>query len=492
MGDGRSMAGSNGVSQIWWLLPAFALTTLAFGGSMVPRLNLVLTLICRAKLADKAVADQGLKILPVILGADNPQCQTPEIQALSTRFNLYTNILAGVLSAITTPKLGMMSDRLGRIRIIAATTACMSVGELVTIVAATWPEHVPINWLFLSYFFEGIGGSFTASMALTHSYAADCSPRSRRNEVFGYFHGALYAGIAAGPLIAGYIVKAAGMVSIFYVSFACHLTFVFFLAFLVPESLSLERRSAAHDDYLARKVNPQPWSISGTLKSANLLAPLSILLPTGPGSSRALRSNLLLLSVVNTVSFGVAIGVLAVVVYYSEFIFGWGNLESSIFVSIVNSLRVVVLVVIIPILTRIFRNRQTSSVALGKGASSLDLWIIRVGFLFDTVGYLGYVLARTGALFTVAGAITAVGSMSSPALQSALTKHVPPDRVGQVLGACGLLNALARVVAPTIFSFIYGMTVGKFTPTVFVVLTATYGLNFLLSLIIKPHGGSCL
>jgi hypothetical protein len=81
-----------------------------------------------------------------------------------------------------------------------------------------------------------------------------------------------------------------------------------------------------------------------------------------------------------------------------------------------------------------------------------------------------------------------MGSMGSPTLQSSLTKHVPPEYVGQMLGAVGLLHALARVVAPTVFNLIYSITVGKFTQAVFVCLGSGFALAFGLSWFIKPHG----
>ncbi len=471
------------------MLPLFALTTLAFGGTLVPKLNLILTLICRQRLADRAILDPTFQFCPVVLGADNPQCQTPEIQALSTRFNLYTNLVSGILSAVTSPKLGVLSDRYGRTKIIAATTACMALGEIVTIVAATWPDRVNVNWLLLGYLLDGLGGSFTAALALIHSYAADCTSPARRNEVFGYFHGALFTGIALGPLLAGYVIKATdSIVSIFYISFVSHLLFVLALAFVVPESLSRARRSMAQENHRKQKADGASWSWTQGLKSANLLEPLAILYPTGPGSSPALRMNLLVLATVDTVGFGVAVGSMTVVIYYLEYAFGWGNLESSIFVSVVNTVRVAVLVVLLPVATRLVRRWQGERHEARGGSDWFDLSIIRFGLLFDTIGYLGYATAPSGACFTMAGIITAVGSMASPVLQSVLTKHVPPDRIGQVLGATGLLHALARVVAPTVFNLIYSATVGRFTQTVFVVLVASYASAFLLSWVIRPHG----
>jgi len=229
------------------------------------------------------------------------------------------------------------------------------------------------------------------------------------------------------------------------------------------------------------------WSWFGTLKEANLLAPLHILFPTGEGSSRAVRLNLILLSAVDTTMFGIAMGSMTVVIIYSELMFGWGNLESSIFVSIVNTFRVTILIIVLPLITRLIRGPRGLVQHRNTGSDTFDLTVIRVAVFFDMLGYLGYTLVRTGPLFTLSGIIASIGGIGSPTLQSALTKHVPPDRTGQLLGATGLLHALARIVAPTIFNLIYSYTVGNFTQAVFVCLTATFGITFMLSWFIKPH-----
>ncbi|KAI9876985.1 MAG: hypothetical protein M1830_005112 [Pleopsidium flavum] len=474
--------------SVFWLLPPFLLFTLAFGGVVVPKLNLILTLICQEYLSDRSNEDPSFQFMPVIVGSDNPQCQIPEVQALVSKFTLYGNLIAGILSAITSPKLGALSDRYGRRNIIAMTTVGMLIGEIITIIAATYPEMFSVKWLLLGYAFDGLCGSFIAAMALTHSYAADCTPPAKRNVTFGYFHGCLYTGIAIGPVIAGYIIKATGeILTIFYIALGCHFIFLSFLLFVVPESLSKERQMAAREKHRLYKDGRPRRSFVNALKGANLLAPLEILYPTGEGSSRAVRWNLMFLAAVDTTMFGVAMGSMTVVVIYSEYMFGWGNLESSIFVSIVNTCRVCVLLIFVPLITRFIRGRAGSVPQRNSGCDRLDLAIIRTAIVFDILGYIGYATVRTGSLLILSGAIAAVGGMGSPTLQSSLTKHVPPDRTGQLLGATGLLHALARVVAPTIFNLIYALTVGKFTQTVFVCLAATFGVAFILSWFIRPH-----
>ena len=183
---------------------------------------------------------------------------------------------------------------------------------------------------------------------------------------------------------------------------------------------------------------------------------------------------------------------MTVIIIYTNYMFGWKVFESARFMSIVNICRVFCLLIVMPILTRIVRGKPGGAKYKNSGSDLFDLSIIRVAVLFDTIGYLGYTLSRSGTTMILSGMVAAIGGIGSPTLQSALTKHVPAEQTGALLGATGLLHALARVLAPTIFNAIYAATVGTFTQTVFVCLTATFGLAFLCSWVVRPHGESCL
>ena len=438
--------------------------------------------------------------MPVMLGDENPQCRIPEVQSLVSKFTLYGSLISGILSAIVSPKLGALSDRYGRLKMICYTTLGILINELVVIVVANYPDMLSVYWIIAGFTFDGLGGSFIAAMALSYAYASDCTAPERRNVAFGYYHGALFAGIAVGPILAGLIIKATGRIlTVFYIALALHTAFLLFLLLVVPESLSKERQLAARQkkkDFVGNgEQASQTWTSYTTelLKGGNLLGPLAILWPTGEGINPAVRRNLVLIAAVDTTMFGVAMSSMTVILLYSEYMFGWGNFQTSIFVSIVNTCRVITLVVLLPVITRILRGPRSKAVKRNSGSDNIDLGVIRTAIFFDMLGYVGYVLVRTGPLFTLCGAAAAIGGMGSPTLQAALTKHVPPDRTGKVLGAMGLLHAAARVVAPTIFNLIYASTVGKFTQTVFVCLGATFGLAFTFSWFIRPHGKSyCL
>ncbi|KAF3480732.1 uncharacterized protein GIQ15_06079 [Arthroderma uncinatum] len=467
--------------SVLWLLPPLLPFTLAFGGVAVPKINLMLTLICQEYLSDRAAKDPTFTYLPVIFGGENPQCRTPEVHALVSRFQLVMNLVAGVLSAVVSPKLGLLSDGYGRTRIIGLCTLGTLLGEVVTAIVATFPNYFSVNFLLLGAFFDGMFGSVTAAVALTQSYAADCTPASKRNVSFGYFHGVLFIGIALGPLAAGYLIKATGDVRlVFYAVVACQVIMPIFITLITPESLTKERQKRNRVERDIKPLDMNKLRLQD-FNPLNLLKPLSVLFPltdksitqgaSGKSRVKLLQRNLIILAAIDTALFGVTMGTMGTLILYVEYMFGWGNIESSLYVSVSSTVRVIVLLAILPLLTHWLRNRRRNTAREGhknSGSDMLDIGIIRGSILFELLGYVGFCLVRTGPLMMLCGVIIAMSAMASPTINSTLTKHLPPDRTGQLLGAIGLLHALARVVAPTILGFVYSWTVGTMPQAVWI------------------------
>ena len=479
--------------SIYWLLPAFLPFTIGFGGILVPKTYLVLDLICQDYLSDRSMKDPTFHFMPVIFGSENPQCRDPHVQSLVAKFQLYSSLLSGIFSALVSPYLGALSDRIGRKPIMVYSSLGLFFAEIITIIVGTHAGQISVYWILLGSFLDGICGSFTAGMACAFAYATDTSPPERRSVAMGYFHGVLFLGIAIGPIFAGYLIERSGNIMIaFYVVIACHAFFMLFVTLVVPESLSNERQQFARKKYdlSMTEVRKQKWTT--TLRNYNFFAPLKVLSPRGPGTSTKLRRNLFLLAAIDTLMFGVAMGTMQIVIIYAQFRHDFSVVDSSKYLTAANLCRVVALVVLLPFLTRIFRRHQAGNADALRGSDRLDINLIRVALFFDFLGYMGYAFVPTGALFVLSGMIAALGGMGSPTLQSSLTKSVPADRTGQMLGASGLLHALARVVSPTIFNLIYSATVDKFVGTVFVCLASCFVIATIMSWFLKPHGKSFL
>ncbi|KAI8965859.1 MFS general substrate transporter [Daldinia sp. FL1419] len=509
--------------SVYWLLAPYLLFSLAFGGIIVPKLNLIVQLICRTHFTDRQQFEPDPLNPPGPLGANDDLCTSGPVQKRVAAFMLVISALTGSLSAITAPKVGALSDRYGRKRLMVMASCGGLANECITILAAKFPDTVSYHWLILGAFFDGMTGSFTAGSILTNSYTSDTAPPSKRGVHIGYLHACLFSGLAFGPLFAGYFVKWTGsLISIFYVVLGCHSAVILYFWFILPESMSKKRQMAAREKHRAEaeatavqlrsglpdsvQVFIGPRAVSfvhdhmGTwlpaVLSANPFAPLKVLVPSGRDNG-PLRRNLVILALIDAMLLSAAMGAGPIIVLYSEHIFHWDTPEASKFVSVVSMARVIILLCLLPGINYVFRvlplhrrrreNGGVHEAEKSSGADNLDVWVLRFALLSDAVGTFGYIFVRTEELFILCGLATAFGGLASATIQSAITKHVPAQRVGSLLGAIGLLHALGRVVAPALFNGVYAGTVETFPQAFFVLLASLFGLAILGSLFVRPH-----
>ena len=163
--------------SVLWLLPVFLLFNLAMGATMMPRTNIVISLICRK--IQSAHADSGDTMQTarrhgagtmaqamdgtanntagaVVIGDYNPQCSIDSVESATAMLQLYGNLIAGILGAITAPVWGKLSDRYGRIRPLAAASTVILVSEIMMIIIAKLPDTFSVNWMYIPFFLEGL------------------------------------------------------------------------------------------------------------------------------------------------------------------------------------------------------------------------------------------------------------------------------------------------------------------------------------------------
>ena len=158
-------------------------------------------------------------------------------------------------------------------------------------------------------------------------------------------------------------------------------------------------------------------------------------------------------------------------------------MTSGMFISTINVFRAITTILLLPFLVRWIRKHNAWPFS---GLSDANLILIRIALLSDAVGYLGYTMAPNGILFTFSGTIAALGSIGLASTEAFLTKQIDARRVGELMGALGLLQSLSRVVAPTVINLVYAWTVKAFPSMVFLGVAGFFLAMGGISVFISP------
>ncbi|KAK9476467.1 major facilitator superfamily domain-containing protein [Lipomyces japonicus] len=464
--------------SVYLFLPAMFVLSTQQGAIISPALNIFLELICRAHYAAEDIINNDLVI----------NCQSAIVHSKVARFNMWLGFIQSSLAAIVSPRLGSLSDRIGRKPILLLFLASQAVSSIVIIIAAESHSVDAYKWLFVSSIVDGLTGSIQTILLISHAYTADCTNAANRARGFGLIRACFFAGITIGPAIGGFVIeRTSKILLIFYVNLVVLAGIVLYIFVILPESLPAHRRHEVRQEVLPSltdRAGP-PLSFKQNLSKFNFFKPLRVLWPSD-GTRFIIKKNIVLLAGVDAIIMGVAMGTALTVLLYAEFKFGWTTVQTGYFISFASIFRVLSMLVVLPGVTWLYKRRQ-GHVHSEVGPADSELFLIRFGLLLEMSTYVSLGFAWNGILFAFGGVFGSIGSVASPALESALTKHVPKESTGAILGAASLLQSLMTIVAPLIFSNIYSLTVGSFPEAIFIALFAIMTIAFLATLFIRGN-----
>ncbi|KAF9639309.1 Major facilitator superfamily domain general substrate transporter [Lasiodiplodia theobromae] len=353
--------------RVIWLTVFFLISSLSFGIAVVPRMNLIVSLICRQTL-------QG-DFDPVVIGGYNRQCQVDAVSAHTAMVQSAGNVISGVLSAAVAAFLNVLSDRVGRVPIIAYTATVLAAVEVVLVLLAKAPSTTSYRWLYLAYTLDGLSGSFATVMAMSSAYISDCVAEEKRNVQVGRMHGAMFIGIAVGPAMSSGIVAGSGQKSpllVFYLGLAMRAISLVYLPLFVAESLPHARKGLAgafpvFSRARWQQITKPARGLDAILIKLRKLSPrkwLDRLVPPSSPGSRRLRRNVVLLLAINLICYIAAMATSDILILYPQVVFKWGNVENNMFMSVINGFRAVVSTLGIPVLIFFFQRRRSPALPL--------------------------------------------------------------------------------------------------------------------------------
>lgn len=316
-----------------------------------------------------------------------------------------------LMQFVGSPILGSLSDRFGRRRIILIATAGSAIDY---VIMANAPS---LSWLFFARIIAG----FTAGvLATANAYIADVTPPEKRAGAFGLLGGAFGIGFVIGPVLGGLL----GQIDLrlpFWVAAGFSAANWLFGYFVLPESLAPEHR------------RPFSW------RRANPIGAFAALkrLPSVLGLA---ESYFILMFAQNMLFSTWAL--------YTDHRYGWTPLWIGLSLMVSGLLSGFVQAVLV----------RRIVPALGETRA------VVIGMSISCAGQLAYGLAPHGWMIFVIVSVTAFAGISGPALQSYVTRHVPPTEQGAVQGVFAGLMSLAGIFAPTVATWSFGWAIGPESP----------------------------
>jgi DHA1 family tetracycline resistance protein-like MFS transporter len=332
---------------------------------------------------------------------------------VSRNFGYFISIYA-LMQFLASPVLGSLSDRFGRRPILLVSLLAAGLDYLFMAFAPG------LGLLYLGRVISGLTG---ASQTVASSYMADISTDKDRSANFGMIGAAFGVGFIVGPLIGG-AVSTWGFQAPFLAAAGLNVANFAYGLFVLPESLSLDRRRAV--------------SLAGLNPFRSLL---NILRPSPYLALVGVYFLFFLSGQVHPVNWAL----------YTEMKFGWTPWQVGLSLTFVGaSIALANVFVVRSLIPRLGEQR------------SLDL-----GLLIGALSFLLFSLASQGWMMYAIIAFFALSAVAGPALQSLITVHVPPDQQGELQGSLWSLGSLATVLAPLLFSGLFTKFTRSGAPIVF-------------------------
>lgn len=315
--------------------------------------------------------------------------------------------LWALMQFLVSPIVGSLSDRYGRRPVILLSTAGLAIDYLLMALAPN------LWWLAAGRIVSGIT---TASFTTVYAYMADITTPENRARGYGLIGAAFSAGFVAGPLLGGVLGEWSPRAPFWAAAAMSTLAFAYG-AFVLPESLAPDKRMAFS------------WSRANPL-----------------GALRLLRSHQELtgLAVVNFLLYFAHHVFSAVFVLYAADRYGWGAWQVGLLLAMVGALDMLVQGTLTGPAVRRFGDRRT----------------MIIGLCFGALGIACMGLAPTGWLFVAAMLPNALWGLAMPTIQSLMTQRVSESEQGQLQGANNSVGAIAGVVSPVFFGWVYSKSVG--------------------------------
>ena len=334
-----------------------------------------------------------------------------------SEFSLSPEVITLLLTAffaaqfVAGPFIGRLSDRRGRLPVLLLS----QVGTVIAFLMIGFAQSAAL--LFFARVLDGVTGG---NIIVAQAYVTDIMPEHRRTQALGYVMAAFGMGFIVGPGIGGLLASQFGPQIPFLFAAAAALATVILTWFALEETLSKSDQARNRDSKSAR------MSPAKLVRNVPLLAVMSV-------------------SFVSRFGFGLLIGTFALFaekVLFAGYDFAAVSLGVGLLLMVVGVGQFITQILLLPAALK--RCSDPLIVLLGAGARTVAMFLLAI--------------ATEPILGSASMVFFAIGSgLLLPPLQSLVTKTVPVEMRGAVLGLYHSVMSLGVIISTAVAGSLFAL-----------------------------------
>lgn len=483
-------------NKLWYEKPTVFLLSLALllyftsmGIQISAKIMLLMKQICRK------VAEDHPDLSEEYI---NNNCRGPLVQGELSFLTSIVTFFTGAFSCLMSGKMGELSDRFGRKPILAIVALTTLLGRCFTAYLLMDGRTYHRGLFILSSVVEEMTGGNTVVVSVSSSYITDIVEPHERIVSLGFMIGTLYGGLAIGPLLGNIVIKYIGHGNDIYALYAglvlCAL-FALILVFVIKESRPMKLRRKSQSTHLRRKASftssihsSQSTSMYNQFqlwRIVDIFSPLKKLwIAKHPEQGFKPRINVLIMIFSDCVLSLASAAYTSTLVLYTTYYFNWGTDNIGYYVSMVGFSKSFCLYAVSPVLLHFLKKFLTIK---KKSIDSVDLAVIFIGLIFDSLGPLTVIFATQSSQVYLSAIFASLGALAGPTIQSSIVKYVSETQTGEVFGAIALIKNFILCLGPPIFLQIYSKSVATFPTLVFWITVFMFIISIALSTFLRSH-----
>jgi len=335
----------------------------------------------------------------------------PVVNVMARAFPSYTFLMngmiqgvKGILSFLSAPLVGALSDVWGRKSWLLVTVFCTCL-PIPLLKISAW-------WYFAVFSLSGV---FSVTFSVVFAYVADITDDNDRTAAYGMVTATFFASFIVSPALGSYVAETYGDVSVVLLSTAIALLDVLFIVVCVPESLP---------------TRPKTWGAPITWEQADPFSTLR----SGMGNHHILQLGLIIL-----LSYLPEAAQYSCMFLYLRQVINFSADEVATFIAVIGVLSVTFQTLILAFLYNCVGHKTT----------------MVIGLAFQVLQLVWFGLGLSKWMMWCAGVLAAASSITYPAISAYASQNADSEQQGLLQGILTGIRGLSNGFGPAVFGLLF-------------------------------------